>query len=113
MLGSRLGSRVVGMGMDFARCVGGKIGLETPELVGIPTFTRGRSSETALSSPGLLTRARTDPPGRADRICCLTPPLLAGSAQFRRVLLSPLGVRCLSRPFPGVAQPLGPSVRPS
>lgn len=78
MLGSRLGSRVVGMGMDFARCVGGKIGLETPELVGIPTFTRGRSSETALSSPGLLTRARTDPPGRADRICCLTPRFWLG-----------------------------------
>lgn len=74
--------------------------------MGIPNFIRGRSSETALSSPGLLTRAHTDLPEGANRICCFIPHFLVGLAQFQRVLLSPLGVRCLSRPFPGVTQAL-------
>lgn len=94
---------MVGMGMDFARCEGEKVGLETPELVGIPNFIRGRSSETALSSPGLLTHG---PARGSKQNLLLHPPLLVGLAQFQRVLLSPLGVRCLSRPFPGVTQAL-------
>lgn len=65
---------MVGMGMDFARCEGEKVGLETPELVGIPNFIRGRSSETALSSPGLLTHG----PARGSKQNLLLHPPLFG-----------------------------------
>lgn len=110
--GLTFGKQNGGGGDGFARCAGGKIGLETPELVGIPVFIRGCSSETALAEFPRLAHTHTRTCQREQTGFATSSPLLAGLAQFLRVLLSPLGVRCLSRPFSSIAQPSGPPCVP-